>query len=175
MNTTHFARLAKLFIAGTDSVHEVLSNQPDGCLEWSRELESDGFWKSWDVKAFSQRRRFHRCGATLERQDQTFKQMVFELLSNQSSLTRQQLQAATGASRTCIQKIVDELKAKDELIENDRQLFLFQREQATLGWQPRIAQRRSRASLTRLITREARDMQDLRPPRNTTGRPNVGA
>ena len=142
MNTTRFARYARGFIAGTQSVSDLFADLSEGIEVWAAELEAGGFWHQWDQDAYCNRKRFASTGCTRFQEGDGFKSQVIAFLNTHQGAVRKQVTEGTGISRQYLNGVLKELMAKHALREEQKHLYL---EAAALrSWEPAAPQESAR-------------------------------
>jgi hypothetical protein len=124
MNTTRYARYARGFIAGTQSVSDMFKDLSEGIEVWATELEAGGFWHQWDQDAYCNRKRFTNSGCTRFHDGEGLKGRVIDFLNTHQGAVRKQVTAGTGISRQYLNGVLKELTAKHVLREEQKQLYL---------------------------------------------------
>jgi hypothetical protein len=124
MNTTRFARYARGFIAGTQSVSDMFADLAEGIEAWAAELEAGGFWHQWDQDAYCNRKRFANTGCTRFQEGDGFKSQVIAFLNTHQGAVRRQVTEGTGISRQYLNGVLKELMAKQVLREEQKHLYL---------------------------------------------------
>ena len=134
MNTTRFARYARGFIAGTQSVSDMYADLCEGIEAWAAELEAGGFWHQWDQDAYCNRKRFANTGCTRFLEGNGFKSQVIAFLETHQGAVRKQITESTGISRQYLNGVLKELTVKAVLREEQKRLYLD--EAALKPWEP---------------------------------------